>query len=263
MGPPLFYGPWKATPSLVKLTDVLSRRGTPAYFLESHLPRGGGQVEQEVRARGRAPHPCAPRRMPPLTWTDWNIKVLSPCTPLSTMKVGGWQGLQEELREGRTSGQRAGPVEQRGAEGPRGVHNVLDGQGREFLSLSPLLLSALPSPPHCPQLLSTLTTELQTEPLRASRSHQCYSLPCWNHFEIRQHGSRNVKVKVSQSCPTLQPHGLIQSMKFSRPEHCSELPFPSPGDLPNPVIEPRSPVSQADSLPSEPLGKLRIPLKYP
>ena len=33
------------------------------------------------------------------------------------------------------------------------------------------------------------------------------------------------------------------------------LPFPSPEDLPNPGIEPRSPAVQADSLPAEPLGK--------
>ena len=36
-------------------------------------------------------------------------------------------------------------------------------------------------------------------------------------------------------------------MKFSRQEHWSGFPFPSPGDLPNPGIEPRSPVLQADS----------------
>ena len=45
------------------------------------------------------------------------------------------------------------------------------------------------------------------------------------------------------------------SMGFSRQEHWSGLPFPSPGDLPNPGIEPRSPALQADSLPSEPTGK--------
>ena len=33
------------------------------------------------------------------------------------------------------------------------------------------------------------------------------------------------------------------------------MPFPSPGDLPNPGIEPGSPALQADALPSEPLGK--------
>jgi len=41
------------------------------------------------------------------------------------------------------------------------------------------------------------------------------------------------------------------SVGFSRQECWSELPFPSPGDLPNPGIEPRSPALQADSLPSE------------
>ena len=45
------------------------------------------------------------------------------------------------------------------------------------------------------------------------------------------------------------------SMGFPRQEHWSGLPFASPGDLPEPGIEPRSPALQADSLPSEPLGK--------
>ena len=45
------------------------------------------------------------------------------------------------------------------------------------------------------------------------------------------------------------------SLGFSRQEHWSGLPFPSPGDLPNPRIKPRSPILQTDSLPSEPPGK--------
>ena len=45
------------------------------------------------------------------------------------------------------------------------------------------------------------------------------------------------------------------SMGLSRQEYWSRLPFPSPGDLPNPGIEPRSPALQVDSLPSEPPGK--------
>ena len=44
-------------------------------------------------------------------------------------------------------------------------------------------------------------------------------------------------------------------MAFSREEYWSELPFPSPGGLPNPGIKTRSPALQADSLPSEPPGK--------
>ena len=45
-------------------------------------------------------------------------------------------------------------------------------------------------------------------------------------------------------------------MGFSRQECWSGLPFPFPGDLPDPGIEPGSPALQADALPSEPPGKL-------
>ena len=48
------------------------------------------------------------------------------------------------------------------------------------------------------------------------------------------------------------------SMGFSRQEYWSGLPFPSPGDLPNPGIEPGPPALQADSLPSEAPGKPRV-----
>ena len=47
-------------------------------------------------------------------------------------------------------------------------------------------------------------------------------------------------------------------MVFPRQEYWSGLPFPSPGDLPDAGIQPTFPAFQADSLPSEPLGK---PLK--
>ena len=69
--------------------------------------------------------------------------------------------------------------------------------------------------------------------------------------------------EVAQSCPALcdptdyslpgfSIHGIFQS----------RLPFPSPGDLPDPGIEPRSPTWQADALPSEPPGKPnRIPVE--
>ena len=45
------------------------------------------------------------------------------------------------------------------------------------------------------------------------------------------------------------------SIAFSRQEYWSGLPFPSPGDLPGPVIKPRSPALEADSLPTELPGK--------
>ena len=62
---------------------------------------------------------------------------------------------------------------------------------------------------------------------------------------------------TAQSCPTLcdTMDQAPLSMGFSRQECWSGLPFPSPGDLPNPGIEPGSPALQADALPSEPPGK--------
>ena len=46
-----------------------------------------------------------------------------------------------------------------------------------------------------------------------------------------------------------------QSMELSRPEYWSGQPFSSPGDLPNPGIEPRSPALHVDSSPAEPQEK--------
>ena len=65
---------------------------------------------------------------------------------------------------------------------------------------------------------------------------------------------------VARPCPTLcdtmdystpgsSVHGIV------RQEYWSGLPFPFPGDLPDPGIEPRFPALQADALPSELLGK--------
>jgi len=51
-------------------------------------------------------------------------------------------------------------------------------------------------------------------------------------------------------------------MGFSRQEYWSGVPFPSPGDLPDPGIKPGSPAFQADALPSETPGKTKI-TKYP
>ena len=64
-----------------------------------------------------------------------------------------------------------------------------------------------------------------------------------------------MKVKVAQSCLTLfdpmdcTVPGILQARIVEW------VPFPSPGNLPNPGIEPRSPTFQADSLPAEPQGK--------
>ena len=54
--------------------------------------------------------------------------------------------------------------------------------------------------------------------------------------------------------PRTVAHQAPQSMEFSRQDYWSGLPFPSPGDLPNPGIKPGSPTWQADALSSEPPG---------
>ena len=51
--------------------------------------------------------------------------------------------------------------------------------------------------------------------------------------------------------PWTVAHQASLSMGFSRQEYWSGLPFPSPGDPPDPGIEPVSPALQADSIPSE------------
>ena len=56
-------------------------------------------------------------------------------------------------------------------------------------------------------------------------------------------------------------HQASPSMGFSRQEYWSALPFPSPRDLLDPGIEPRSPTLQADALTSKPPGKTSIPKK--
>ena len=52
-------------------------------------------------------------------------------------------------------------------------------------------------------------------------------------------------------------HQALPSMGFSRQAYWSGLPFPSPGDLPNPGIKPGSPTLWADALLSEPPGDLK------
>ena len=72
---------------------------------------------------------------------------------------------------------------------------------------------------------------------------------------------------LPQSCLTLcDPRDCSQpaplSMEFSRQEYLSALPFPPPGDLPDPGTELGFPALQADSLPSEPPGKLNYLYLY-
>ena len=80
------------------------------------------------------------------------------------------------------------------------------------------------------------------------------------HHKFLKYSKMKVKVK-SLSCvqlfmtPWTVAYQAPQSMEFSRQEYWSGLPFPSPGDLPSPGIEPGSPALQADTSSSQPPGK--------
>ena len=114
---------------------------------------------------------------------------------------------------------------------------------------------------------------------RAQLSQHCYSVPrehlsditccAFNCWELRWWGGRLVSVwsvsKWSRSVlswffviPWTVACQTLPSMGFSRQEYWSGLPFPSPGDLLHPGIEPWSPTLQADSLPSEAPGKNKV-----
>ena len=117
---------------------------------------------------------------------------------------------------------------------------------------------------HVPQLLSlcAATTEVHMPTACALQKESRLSeqpVHC-NGQRARSLQLEKLKVK-SLSCvqlfatPWTVAYQAPQSMEFSRQEYWRGLPFPSPGDLPNPGIEARSPSLQADALPSEPPGK--------
>ena len=78
-----------------------------------------------------------------------------------------------------------------------------------------------------------------------------------NHIrDIKKNICRS-EVKLPVVSDSFQPHGHQASLSvgFSRQEYWSGLPYPSPRNLPDPGIEPRTPTLPADSLPAEPQGK--------
>ena len=101
------------------------------------------------------------------------------------------------------------------------------------------------------------------------RKDSCLNKQHCNNYSIIQIKKEGEKRKQSVSeykvksfshvwlfvTPWIVAYQAPLSMEFSRQKYWSGLPFPSPGDLPNPEIKPRSPTSQADALPSEPPGK--------
>ena len=112
-----------------------------------------------------------------------------------------------------------------------GCHSLLQGI---FLTLG-----SNPGLPHCRWLLYHLSHQGSPQSESVSHSFVSDSAALWT-----------------------VAHQPILSMEFSRQEYWSGLPFPSSGDLPNWGIEPRCPALQADSLPSEPLGKFSTSVEY-
>ena len=112
----------------------------------------------------------------------------------------------------------------------------------------------------CPGL-STLLWDTSKAHWMAKNSKSAALLLCSAH-SARQISMTWVKVKVKSlsrvrlfATPWTAAYQAPPSVGFSRQEYCSGVPFPSPRDLPNPGIEPRSPAWQAGALPSEPPGK--------
>ena len=79
-----------------------------------------------------------------------------------------------------------------------------------------------------------------------------YGCESWTVKKVKVKSLSRVRLFVT---PWTIAHQAPPSLGFSRQEYWSGLPFPSPGDLPDPGIKPRSPALQADTLTSEPPGK--------
>ena len=106
-----------------------------------------------------------------------------------------------------------------------------------------------PGLPHCRRILYQL-------------SHQGSPTPSLSSFLTKLKLSFCAvfchSVVSDSATPWTTAHQAPLSMGFSRQEYWSGMPCPPPGDVPNPGIEPGSPALQADSLLSEPPGKLLL-----
>ena len=86
--------------------------------------------------------------------------------------------------------------------------------------------------------------------------------PCFILLVVQARQASNRSVVSDSVIPWTVVYQASLSMGFSRQEYWSGLLFPSPGNLPDPGIKPRSSALQADALPSEPPGKPTIGSEY-
>ena len=87
------------------------------------------------------------------------------------------------------------------------------------------------------------------------KPHVLISMPVTWRFLISQWKCWSLSRVRLFATPWTVAHQALLSMGLSRQEYWSGLPFPSPGELPDPGIKPVSPELHTDSLPSEPSGK--------
>ena len=106
----------------------------------------------------------------------------------------------------------------------------------------------------CSQVVHKMHLRLQNCSKKWIDQHEAeiISFLCWEKMKVKLKSLSRVWLFET---PCTVAYQAPQSTEFSKQEYWSGLPFPSPGDLPNPGIEPRSPALQADALPSEPPGK--------
>ena len=133
--------------------------------------------------------------------------------------------------------------------GPQGLYSPWNSSGQNTGVGSLSLLQGIfltqgsnPGLPHCRQILYWLIHK------GSPRILGCIAYS----FSSKSSWSRN-RTEVSCIAGGFFTNWAIR--EFCRPEYWSGSPFPSPGDLSNPGIEPKSPTLQADSLPAEPQGK--------
>ena len=105
-------------------------------------------------------------------------------------------------------------------------------------------------------------TNKQTKKTDQAPEHMMWCHKPSSNFWWHKHSQSEIRKKVNSficvrlfATPWTVAYQAPQSMEFSRRDYWSGLPFSSPGDLPNPGIEPRSPALQAEVLLSEPPGK--------
>ena len=113
----------------------------------------------------------------------------------------------------------------------------------------------------CPTLCDPMDCSLPGSSLHGilqARVLEWGAIPFSDHNLCGRHNKVKSLSRVRLCDPWTVAHQAPLSMGFSRQEYWCGLPFPSPGDLPDPEIEPRSPTLQEDSGGLQSIGSQRV-----